>query len=54
MSNYNLIEDPKERLFKIMDRIDEIKNKFSLSNEEKLELENLEILKMSAWSAWKD
>ena len=54
MINYNLIKDPKERLFKIMDRIQELKTPFELNSAEKLELENLEVLKMNAWSAWKD
>lgn len=56
MKNYSLIKDPKERLFSIMDRIEELE-KFPtdlLKSEEKLELENLQVLKMIAWSDWKD
>lgn len=56
MKNYSLIKDPKERLFYIMDRIEELE-KFPtdlLKSEEKLELENLQVLKMIAWSDWKD
>ena len=45
---------PKEKLFKTMDRIDELKNKISLSEKEELELRNLEVIKMKQWSDWKD
>ena len=44
----------KEKLFKTMDRIDELKNKISLSEIEELELRNLEVIKMQQWSDWKD
>lgn len=45
---------PKEKLFKTIDRIQELKNKFSLSEIEELELRNLEVIKMQQWSDWKD
>ena len=46
---------PKEKLFKTMDRIEELKNSpFELSEKEELELRNLEVLKMEQWSDWKD
>jgi hypothetical protein len=46
---------PKEKLFKTMDRIDELKNTpFELSESEKLELRNLQVIKMQQWSDWKD
>tara|TARA_R110002124_G_scaffold215409_1_gene381359 strand:+ start:68 stop:214 length:147 start_codon:yes stop_codon:yes gene_type:complete len=45
----------KEKLFKVMDRIDELKsNLLDLNNEEQNELENLEVKKMEYWSEWKD
>lgn len=48
--------DAKEKLFKTMDRIDELKNIPSdfMSKEEDLELRNLEVLKMKYYSDWKD
>lgn len=56
MENYRLIKDPKERLFSIMERIEYLQQFPTdlLTIEEKLELENLEVLKMHAWSDWKD
>lgn len=48
--------DAKEKLFKTMDRIEELKKiptEF-MSKEEDLELRNLEVLKMKYWSDWKD
>lgn len=47
----------KEKLFKTMDRIEELKTTLSmvgLNNDEVLELENLEVRKMQQWSDWKD
>lgn len=50
------IEDPKERLFAILEKIDHIKFVPIVirSQYEQIELENLEELKMSAYSDWKD
>lgn len=47
---------PKEKLFKIMDRIKEIKSLPSifLTQELQFELRNLEVKKMQAYSDWKD
>jgi len=44
----------KEKLFKTIYRIDELKKKISLSESEELELRNLEVVKMQQWSEWKD
>lgn len=46
----------KEKLFKIVDRIDELKKIPSdlISENEELELRNLEVIKMQQWSEWKD
>ena len=46
----------KEKLFKIVDRIDELKKIQSdlISESEELELRNLEVIKMQQWSEWKD
>ena len=48
--------DAKEKLFKVMDRIEELKNIPSdlMSEKEEFELRNLEVLKMDYWSEWKD
>lgn len=49
------IKDPKERLFAIMDRIEDIKTQPEIiSNPMPFELENLEVKKMDAYSDWKD
>jgi hypothetical protein len=46
---------PKQKLFKTMDRIDELKKMpFELSESEQLELRNLEVIKMQQYSDWKD
>lgn len=45
----------KEKLFKAMDRIDELKSKLqNLTDKELNELDNLEVKKMQYWSEWKD
>lgn len=45
----------KEELFKVMDRIGQLKNTpLGLSDNEELELRNLEVKKMSLYSKWKD
>ena len=46
----------KEKLFKTVDRIDELKKIPSdlISESEELELRNLEVIKMQQWSEWKD
>jgi len=45
----------KEKLFKVMDKIDVLKsNLLELTNEEQNELENLEVKQMEYWSEWKD
>ena len=45
----------KEKLFKVMDKIDVLKsNLLELTNEEQNELENLEVKQMKYWSEWKD
>lgn len=48
--------DAKEKLFKTMERIEELKNipAIFMSQEEDLELRNLEVLKMKYYSDWKD
>lgn len=48
--------DAKEKLFKTMDRIEELKTipAVFMSEEEELELRNLEVLKMKYYSEWKD
>ena len=48
--------DAKEKLFKTMDRIEELKKIPSdfMSEKEDLELRNLEVLKMQYYSDWKD
>ena len=48
--------EAKEKLFKVMDRIDELKKIPSemFSEEDSLELRNLEVEKMNLWSEWKD
>lgn len=47
--------DAKEKLFKTMERIDELRNVlFGLTEEEELELRNLEVFKMQYYSDWKD
>ena len=45
-----------EKLFKTMDRIDELKKIPSdlISESEELELRNLEVIKMQQWSECKD
>lgn len=50
------IKDPKEKLFAIMDRLEEIRNIPTAwqTPKEVLEAENLERLKMNAYSDWKD
>jgi len=53
MENYNLIKDSKQKLFKIVDRIEFLK-KQTLTTEIYLELRHLEVLKMNAYSEWKD
>ena len=48
--------EAKEKLFKTIDRIEELKKiplEF-MSKEEDLELRNLEVLKMQYYSDWKD
>lgn len=45
---------PKEKLFEIVDRIEEIKSTPSLTDELQFELRNLEVQKMQAYSDWKD
>ena len=46
---------PKEKLFKTMDRIDELKKShIELSEAEQIELRHLEVIKMEQWSDWKD
>ena len=45
----------KEKLFKTMDRIDYLKSKLmDLTEDEELELRNLEVKQMQYWSEWKD
>ena len=46
----------KEKLFKTMDRIDELKKipAIFMTPEEDLELRNLEVLKMQYYSDWND
>ena len=45
----------KEKLFKTMDKIEQIKNiPIALTENEQLELRNLEVKKMQYWSEWKD
>ena len=46
----------KEKLFKTVDRIDELKKIPSdlISESEELELRNLEVIKMQQWSECKD
>lgn len=45
----------KEELFKVMYRIDQLKNTpLGLNDKEELELRNLEVKKMSLYSKWKD
>ena len=46
----------KEKLFKIVDRIEELKKIPSdlISESEELELRNLEVIKMQQWFEWKD
>ena len=46
----------KEKLFKTVYRIDELKKIPSdlISESEELELRNLEVIKMQQWSEWKD
>jgi len=45
----------KEKLFKVIDKIDVLKsNLLELTNEEQNELENLEVKQMEYWSEWKD
>lgn len=48
--------DAKEKLFKTIDRIEELKKipAIFMSEEEALELRNLEVLKMQYYSDWKD
>jgi len=48
--------EAKEKLFKTMDRIEELKKIpiYFMSEEEDLELRNLEVLKMKYYSEWKD
>lgn len=48
--------DAKEKFFKTIDRIEELKNIPAdfMSEKEELELRNLEVLKMQYWSEWKD
>lgn len=56
-SEIHKIEDPKQRMFACMDRIKELKEfggLIPLGYEDKLELDNLEVLKMNSWSEWKD
>ena len=50
------METPKEKLFKTINRIDELKKiPFDfISESEELELRNLEVIKMQQWSDWKD
>ena len=45
---------PKEKLFKTLDRIEELKLLLVLSEDEKIELRHLEAIKMQQWSNWKD
>ena len=45
----------KEKLYKTMDRIDELKSGIlDLTIEEEAELKHLEIMKDKYWSEWKD
>lgn len=44
----------KEELFKVMDRIDELKNLLQMTQTEEFELRNLEVRKMQLYSDWKD
>lgn len=48
------METAKEKLFKTMDRIEQIKSNPFRSEKEDLELEHLEVIKMQQWSDWKD
>lgn len=48
-------EKAKQELFKIIDRIEEIKNTpIELTDKEELELRTLEVKKMQLYSDWKD
>ena len=48
-------EKAKEKLFKTIERIEQINNTpFLISENKKKELENLHELKMIYWSEWKD
>ena len=54
----NNSEQAKDKLFKIIDRMEELKTTRALcgglSQDEEFELRNLEIQQMQAWSDWKD
>ena len=46
---------PKEKLFVVIDRINELKNtKIELTSDEELELRNLEVKQLEYYSEWKD
>ena len=53
----NKSEEAKKKLFACIDRIEELKNLTAfgkLTDEEDLELRNLEVKKMQYYSDWKD
>lgn len=47
-------DEAKEKLFKIVNQIEEIKSKPFISESDELLLRNLEIQKWQAYSDWKD
>lgn len=48
--------EAKEKLFKVIDKIKDLKSipESLITDNDKLELENLEVKKMQLWSDWKD
>ena len=60
LKDYNILKNdsPKNKLFQIVDRVDELKTTRALcgglSQDEELELRDLEVQQLNAWSAWKD